>query len=130
MGRIKKYKSAAEKQRAWRIRTGKQKEKVPLPIRRGEKLGTSIGQIRNKAEGESWEEYSVYLKTRLSKAAIATARDPHKPLKETEGESLKASRATGKYKEPEMAEDYYELREQYERDLEALNKRRKLGERK
>ena len=131
MGRAKKYKNAAEKQKAWRQRHG-QKVKVPLSIRRGEKLGTSEGQVRERKEGESWEEYSKYLELRLSRAKIATARDPHRPLTKEEGESLGAKRAHGKYKEPFMDEGCYERQRDHEISLEKATKptRGKLKEKR
>jgi len=131
MGRKKKYKNAAEKQRAWRIRTGKQKEKVPISIRRGEKLGTSEGQLRAKKEGETWEEYDKYLHQRVS-TARAAGMYQGKPIAKDEGKSIGASRAEGGYKEPEMSEEYYEIRAQYEKGLYELEqkRRKKIGERK
>lgn len=56
----KKYKNAAEKQKAWRIRHG-QKRKVPLEIRRGQELGSSETTFREKKEDETWEDYHAYL---------------------------------------------------------------------
>jgi len=131
MGRKKKYANAAEKQRAWRIRTGKQKAKVPIPIRRGEKLGTSEAQLRAKKEGETWKEYDEYLHQRVSRARTAKAYEGV-PAEGKEGDSLRARRAGGAYVEPEMSEDYYELRAQYEKGLYELEQKkgRKIGEKK
>ena len=128
MGRKKKYKNAAEKQRAWRIRTGKQKEKVPISIRRGEKLGTSEGVIRLKRPDETWEEYHNYIEARREKLDVK-----YKYVKieksDEEGMSIGASRGGV---EPTMNEDYYEIRAQYEKDLYELEqkRRRKIGEKK
>ena len=131
MGRKKVYKNAAEKQRAWRIRSGKQKQKVPIPIRRGEKLGTSEAQLRAKKEDETWEEYDKYLHQRVSKAR-AVDMYQGKPVDKDAGESLRATRAEGGYVEPEMSEEYYEIRVQYEKSLYELEqkRRKKLGEKK
>ena len=129
MGRKRKYATVAEKQRAWRIRTGKQKQKVPLPIRRGEKLGTSEGYIRDKKMDETWEEYHRYIKERLGKAKKATM-EGGRPI-ETEGEErVGAKRIFGRGAEPEMSEDYYEIRAQYEKSLEDLDKKGKLKKEK
>jgi len=129
MGRKKIYRNAAEKQRAWRIRTGKQKVKVPISLRRGEKLGTSEAHLRAKKEGETWEEYSKYLYQRISRARAADMYQG-KVIGKDEGESLRATRAEGSYKEPEMGAEYYEIRARYEKELEGLQKRRKIGEKK
>ena len=56
----KKYANAAEKQRAWRLRHG-QKRKVPLEIRRGQELGSGETTLREKQEGETWQEYHEYI---------------------------------------------------------------------
>lgn len=125
----KKWKNAAEKQREYRLRHG-QKRKVPIPMRRGEKLGTSEGQIRERNEGETWEEYQRYIKLRILRAWIATAKDPHKPITDEEGESKRARRAVGGYKEPEMGEDYYERRREHEEVLVKATKRRRVTRRK
>lgn len=130
MGRKKVYKNAAEKQRAWRLRTGKQKVKVPLSVRVGEKLGTSEGQIRERKEGETWEEYSKYLKVRISRAGTATAKDLHRPITKEDGDSLGAKRAVGGYKEPQFSEEYYEIRRKYESDMEKLVQKPKRRKRK
>ena len=128
MGRKKIYRTVAEKQRAWRIRTGKQKVKVPLPLRRGEKLGTSEGFIRAKKEGETWKEYHVYIQERLGKAKSATM-EGGLPIENEGEESIGAKRIFGRGTEPEMSEDYYELRAKYEKDLlELENKGRKVKE--
>ena len=129
MGRKKIYRSVAEKQRAWRIRSGKQKEKVPLPIRRGEKLGTSEAQLRAKKEDETWEEYDKYLHQRVSKARAADMYQG-KSIDKDEDESIGATRAEGGYVEPEWSEEFYEIKAQYERSLFELEqkRRKKIGE--
>lgn len=130
MGRKKKYANAAAKQKAWRQRHG-QKEKVPLPIRVGEKLGTSEALLREKKEGESWEEYSKYLKTRVGKAR--GFKSEQIPIEGEGVESPGAKRAFGKYKEPSMGEEYYERQREHELSLveakgNRIKKRRKRKE--
>ena len=129
MGRKKIYKTVAEKQRAWRIRSGKQKVKVALPLRRGEKLGTSEGLIRAKKEGETWKEYHVYIQERLGKAKSVTM-EGGLPIVDEGEESVGAKRIFGRGVEPEMSEDYYELRANYEKGLLELDEKRrnKIGE--
>ena len=63
----KKYKNAAEKQKAWRIRHG-QPRKVSIELRRGEELGASETTFRLRKEGESWEEYGKYVEESVSAA--------------------------------------------------------------
>jgi hypothetical protein len=118
----KKYKNAAEKQRAWRIRHG-QKVKVPLEVRRGEKTGSQSGDIRGKKEGETWEAYDKYLKSAILKAEYREKGAVIPP--KDKGISTGAKRSIGGYKEPIFPEGYYELREKYERDLEALTEKQK-----
>ena len=136
MGRKKKYASAGEKQRAWRIRTGKQKAKVPLEMRRGERLGASESEIRAKKEGETWEEYHVFINR-----TVALARKRQEKAKGAAGKSetengynfensIGAKRGYGKTQEPEMTEEYYEIRAQYEKSLEDLDKKGKLKKKK
>ena len=123
----KKYKNAAEKQKAWRVRHG-QPRKVALKIRRGEDLGTSAAQLRQKRENETWEEYHKYIVNRVSKA------HSFKPLRapriNDEEESVGAKRVSGKYTEPTFDEDYYEIRAKYEKDLHELGERQKIGGKK
>ena len=124
MGRKKIYKSVAEKQRAWRIRSGKQKVKVPVDIRRGESLGTPEGAIRAKGEEETWQHYHEYIRKRMEFKGEETKREEGDG-----GDSVGAKRAFWGGTEPEMSEDYYELRAKYELELEKLpNKGRKIGE--
>jgi hypothetical protein len=59
MARKRKYKNAAEKQKAFRLRHG-QKVKVPVEIRRGEKLGSQETDLRAKKEGETWDGAEIY----------------------------------------------------------------------
>ena len=125
MGRKKIYKSVAEKQRAWRIRTGKQKVKVPLAIRRGEDLGTSEGGLRAKKEGETWESYHLYIKERLNKAVGSKRMSQGAATKIEEGYSTGARRGSRGAVEPEFSEDYYELRAQYEKGLLELDEKRR-----
>ena len=115
MGRKKKYKNAAEKQRAWRIRHG-QPRKVPLRIRVGEKLGGSEAYLRDREEGESWEDYDKYLRTRVAKARAF--KSEQLPIEREGEESVGAKRAFGKYKEPFMGESYYEMQREHEISLE------------
>lgn len=123
MGRKRKYKNAAEKQKAWRIRHG-QVKKVPLAIRKGEKLGGSEALLRGKKKGETWEEYHKYIENRVEKARAFKSEQV--PIEDNGEDSIGAKRATGKYKEPTMGEEYYELRRKYEEDLEKLKTWRKL----
>lgn len=118
----KKYANAAEKQRAWRIRHG-QKKKVPLELRRGEKLGSQSGDIRTKKEGESWEAYRKYVESAVLKAEYREKGAVVPQIEE--GVSTGAKRSAGGYKEPEFSEDYYEIRRKYESDLVALIKKQR-----
>ena len=128
MGRIKKYKNAAEKQRAWRIRTGKQKQKVPLEIRRGQELGAQETKFRERKEGESWQEYHEYIQKSVSSARYRQERaGGAAAAKEEKGSAVGARRANIDYAETEWSEDYYELRVKYEKELEALIKKQKGG---
>lgn len=121
MGRKKKYKNAAEKQRAWRIRTGKQKRKVPLVLREGEQKGTSEGQIRERHKGETWEEYHLYLTARFAKAT-GVSREQGKPI-DSGKRGVTARRGGGV--EPVYPGDYYETQREYEKTLE-VKKGRKI----
>lgn len=104
MGRKKVYRNAAERQRAWRIRSGKQRVKVPVIMRIGEQLGTSEGQIRKRKEGETWKEYSMYLKTRLAKAEASSRHG--QPVAQ-DSSSVDARRGGV---EPVYPGDYYEMK--------------------
>ena len=129
MGRKRKYATVGEKQRAWRIRSGKQKEKVPLSIRRGESLGTPEGSIRAKKEDETWEEYHKYLVVASNRGGFGDYK-VKKGIGEDEGNSVGAKRTFWGGKEPEFSEDYYEIRAQYEKSLEDLDKKGKLKKKK
>lgn len=120
----RKYKNAAEKQKAYRLRHG-QKPKVPIPIRRGEQLGTSEGLLRAKKEGETWEEYEKYITDRVNKARAFDKKSIEKYKVKEDGDSIGAKRGFGKTVEPEFSEEYYELRYKYEKDLEELRKKRR-----
>ena len=119
MGRTRKYKNAAEKQRAWRIRTGKQKEKVSLALRRGERLG-SRESFREKKEGETWEEYGKHIQACVASTRIESAKG-RIPLSKDKAGSLDrgvlSRRAYATYEEPTMGEEYYERQYQREKDL-------------
>ena len=101
---------------------------MPIPIRRGEKLGTSEGVIRLKRPDETWEEYFNYIKARREKVETKYKYVKIEKVDE-EGVSVGASRGGT---EPAMDEDYYELRAKYEKDLYELEKKkgRKIGEKK
>ena len=105
MGRKKKYRNASEKQRAWRIRTGKQKRKVPITMRVGEQTGTSEGQLRERHEGETWEEYHKYIVSRLEKSQTGS-REGRSIDKDLSGVSARRGGV-----EPVYPGDYYEMRE-------------------
>lgn len=120
MGRKRIYKSAAEKQRAWRLRHG-QPSKVSTDIRIGEKLGTSEAYLRAKNSNETWEEYHRYIQTRVGKARVFKSEQV--PIETKEGDSIGAKRVVGKYVEPSMDEEYHEIRRRYEADLEKLVKK-------
>ena len=117
MGRKKLYANAAEKQKAWRERHG-QKRKVPLEIRRGEELGSSETTIRQKREGETWEEYHEYLTK-----AVTTAR---RREQKAGGGKIRIPKPGGVVIRSEFGEDYYETRYQYEKGLEELGKGGKI----
>ena len=120
MGRKRKYKSAAEKQKAWRIRHG-QLHKVPLELRRGEELGASETTFREKKKEESWEEYGKYVN-----ASVQAARKRQVSAKGAGGKE-KVAKPGGDVKGVRVySGDYYEMRRELERDLEKLTKRRKL----
>ena len=121
----KKYKNAAEKQKAYRLRHG-QKPKVPLEIRRGEKLGSQEGDLRARKEGETWEGYHMYIKGAIQKAKFRL-KDVVVMQEGEDGDSIGAKRSVGGYKEPTMSEDYYEIRERYEKELEQKQKGRKIS---
>ena len=115
----KKYENAAAKQKAYRIRHG-QKRKVPLEIRRGEKLGAQESDLRAKREGETWEDYHAYIGNAIAKARQKQARAVTTQDKVT---SPGASRGGT---EPVMEESYYEIREEHERSLKKLGERRRI----
>lgn len=119
MGRKKLYKNAAEKQRAWRIKHG-QKRKVPLPLRRGERLGASESEIRAKREDETWQQYSIFLKgmVQAARKRQQAAGGAVTGIDDKE-HSTGAKRTTTPYHEPEMGEDYYERRQAYEASMDA-----------
>jgi hypothetical protein len=115
----KKYKNAAEKQKAYRLRHG-QKRKVPLEIRRGEKLGAQETDLRAKRDNESWDEYHIYIEKVIAKARQKQARAVVTQDKEiTPGASRGGT-------EPVMGEDYYEIREAHEASLKKLGKRGRI----
>ena len=115
----KKYANAAEKQKAWRIRHG-QKKKVPLELRRGEELGASETTLREKKEGETWEEYSNYLKASVQAArrrqvsAGGKERAGSKPGGDTRGQRVYSG-------------DYYEMRREMEKPPEGRKIKQKRG---
>ena len=115
----KKYKSAAEKQKAYRLRHG-QKRKVPLEIRRGVKLGSQEGDLRAKKEGETWEEYRAY----IDKAIKASRAREKGGIAFIPAEGQKSG-APG-----ELGEEYYETQYQHERSLEKLDVPRKIRRRR
>ena len=99
----KKYKNAAEKQKAWRIRHG-QSRKVPLALRRGEELGASETTFREKKEGETWEEYGKYVEASVRAARKRQASAGGKEIKGEvkPGGDLRGQRV--------YSGDYYEMR--------------------
>lgn len=125
MGRKKKYKNAAEKQRAWRIRHG-QPHKVPLALRRGQRTGASETELRERKEGESWDDYHKYIgKTvLLARRRQELAGGVVKEINDEEA-STGAKRVATSYKEPTYGEEYYEKRLEYEKGL-GVKKGRKL----
>lgn len=115
MGRKKVYKSAAEKQKAFRLRHG-QKRRVPLELRRGVKLGSQEGDLRAKKEGETWEEYKAY----VDKAVKAARAREKGEVAFIPGEGPKPS-ASG-----EFGEEYYEIQRQHEKTLAELQEGKKI----
>lgn len=111
MFKPKKYKSNAEKQRAYRIRHG-QKPKVPLEIRRGQPLGSSDTTFRDKKEDETWEEYAKYIHK-----SIQTARRRQEKASGTV-EIVEEPRGVGSSKRANkqqvIPETYYERRKLWE----------------
>ena len=135
MGRKKKYESVAAKQRAWRIRSGKQKQKVPLEIRRGQPLGSSEVELRLRKEGESWQEYHKYIETSVDRARRRQAHAggaAGRVREKLPGGVRQRERRDSSPDETVFEEDYYELRAKYEKDLYELEqkRRRKIGEKK
>lgn len=123
MGRKKKYPNAAARQKAFRLRHG-QKSRVPLEIRRGEKLGAQEADLRPKRDGESWEKYHSYIRSSVERAQHRQKGEVVPQSEVGDGDDSKgAKRSTGGYKEPQMGEEYYELRRKYEKDLEELDKK-------
>lgn len=114
----KKYKNAAEKQKAYRLRHG-QHRKVPLDLRRGELLGASETTFRDIKEGESWEEYGKYVSASVKAArkrqvvAGGKERTDPKPGSDEKGTRIYPG-------------DYYEMRRVMEIPLEG----RKIKEKK
>ena len=122
----KKYKNAAEKQKAWRIRHG-QRPKVPLELRRGEELGASETTFRERKEGETWEEYHEYVL-----ASVKAARKRQASAKGAGGKE-KIEKPGGDVKGVGVySVDYYELQRQREIDLEKATTpvRRRIKEKK
>jgi hypothetical protein len=121
----KKYANAAEKQKAWRIRSGRQKKKVPLEIRRGEALGASETTFRQKKEDETWEEYHKYLTASINAARKRQISVGGKVMKDVEksGGDTRGQRV--------YSGDYYEMRKEVEKPPEGRKikqKRRKKKE--
>lgn len=126
MGRKKKYPNAAARQKAFRLRHG-QKSRVPLEIRKGEKLGAQETDLRPKRDGESWQEYHSYIRTSVERARHRQKGVVMPQSEVGDGEDSKgAKRSAGGYKEPQMSEEYYELRCKYEKDLEELDKKGRM----
>jgi hypothetical protein len=126
----KKYLNAAAKQRAYRIRHG-QKRKVPIPIRRGEQLGTSEAVLRAKKDNETWEEYQKYITDRVCRARSFDKKSVEKYKIDESGESVGAKRGFGRVVEPEMDEDYFETQHQHEESFKKLGEGKKIrGKRK
>lgn len=115
----KKYKSAAEKQKAYRLRHG-QKRKVPLEIRRGIKLGSQEGDLRAKKEGETWEEYKLYIDK-----AIKGSR-----AREKGGVAFIPKEGQKPGVSGELDEGYYEIQHQHEKSLEKLGEGKKVRRRR
>ena len=120
------YLNAAARQKAFRIRHG-QKKKVPVEIRRGEKLGSQETDLRQKKEGETWDQYQVYVNKAVERARHRQAGQVTSQVEVGDEEDSKgAKRSVGGYKEPEMGEEYYETRYRHEESLEKLGKGRKI----
>ena len=119
MGRERKYLNAAARQKAYRLRHG-QKPKVPLAIRKGEKLGSQEGDLREKKKGETWEQYREYV---VKSVVTARRRQEKKQTNLSEVWGAGARRTLVGAHEPEITEEYYELRYKYEKDLEELDNR-------
>lgn len=115
MGRKRKYATSAERSRAWRIRSGRQKQKVPVSMRIGERLGSSELEFREKKEDETWEEYHAFIRESVEQARKREGKA---------GKGVVEPGAVGSRRvvEPTFTEDYYELRVKYEKDLEVLEK--------
>ena len=119
MGRKRKYKNAAEKQKAFRLRHG-QKRKVPLEIRRGVKLGSQEGDLRLKKEGETWEEYRTYIDK-----AVKDSR-----AREKGGIAFIPTAGQKAGVPAELDEEYYEIQYQHEQSLKKLGVGRKARKRR
>ena len=119
----KKYANAAEKQKAWRVRHG-QKKKVPLELRRGEELGASETTFRNKKDGETWEEYSKYLKASV---LAARKRQISAGGKEMKGDLKPGGDTRGQRVYPG---DYYEMRRKQDKPPEGRKIKQKRRKRK
>ena len=120
----KKYRNAAEKQRAWRIRHG-QPRKVPLALRRGEEMGASETTFRQKKEEETWEEYSKYIQSSVSAARKRQVSAGGKEIKkevEKPGGDLREQRV--------YPGDYYEMRREIEKAPEGRKIKEKRRKRK
>lgn len=111
MFKPKKYKSAAEKQRAWRIKHG-QKPKVPIAMRRGELLGSSETTFREKKEDESWEDYAKYVNKSVQSARKRQEKASGAIERTQELGSLASERAK---QQPGIPETYYERRRRWEK---------------
>ena len=125
----KKYANVAEKQKAWRIRSGKQKRKVPLELRRGEPLGSSEVELREKKEGETWEEYHKYISatTAVARKRQQSARGAgSKEQIVSAGGSARKERRFQGVDETVFSGDYYEMRKEHEEELEKSTKSRKI----
>lgn len=126
MGRKRIYKTSAEKQKAFRLRHG-QKRKVPIEIRRGQKLGSQEGDLRPKKEGETWEEYHEYI-LKSTEAARKREEKAGTAVAKTWGAGAKRIVTDGK--EPELTEEYYEVQRKKEEGFAKLGKGRKVRKRK
>lgn len=130
MGRKKKYPNAAARQKAFRIRHG-QRKKVPVEIRRGEKLGSQEADLRQKKEGETWEQYQLYIKRAVERARYRQAGQVAPQVGAGDEEDSKgAKRSVGGYTEPIMDEEYYEIARKKEEGLRSLGKGRKMKKRR